>query len=50
MSHPIEINGRAIGAGFPVYIIAELSANHNQDFNQAVKLIHGAKAGRCRRS
>jgi pseudaminic acid synthase len=26
-----------------VYIIAELSANHNQDFNQAVMLLHAAK-------
>jgi len=37
------INSRAIGNGQIVYIIAELSANHNQDFNQAVKLIHAAK-------
>jgi len=44
MTHSIEINKRAIGVGFPVYIIAELSANHNQDFNQAVQLVHAAKA------
>lgn len=30
--------------GFPVYIIAELSANHNQDFNSAINLIDSAKA------
>lgn len=44
MSNVIKINKRAIGVGYPVYIVAELSANHNQDFGQAVKLIHAAKA------
>ncbi|HEX3082935.1 MAG TPA: N-acetylneuraminate synthase family protein, partial [Pyrinomonadaceae bacterium] len=38
-----EINGRRIGAGAPTYIVAELSANHNQDFTQAVKLLEVAK-------
>lgn len=44
MSSTIEIAGREIGQGKAVYIIAELSANHNQDFDQAVKLIEAAKA------
>lgn len=39
----IEINGRKVGLGEPVYIIAEMSANHNQDFDQAVKILHAAK-------
>ncbi len=39
----IRINGRSIGAGHPVYIVAELSANHGQNFDQAVRLIHAAK-------
>ena len=39
----IEINGRKIGPEYPVYIVAELSANHNQDFETAVKLIEAAK-------
>ena len=39
----ILINGRKIGPGKPAYIIAEMSANHNQDFNQAVKIIEAAK-------
>jgi pseudaminic acid synthase len=43
MAHSIRIGKRLIGTGFPVYIVAELSANHNKDFNQAVKLIHAAK-------
>lgn len=43
MSVFININGRMVGSGQPVYIIAEMSANHNQDFDQAVKTIHAAK-------
>ena len=39
----IEINGRRIGPGCPTYIIAEMSANHNQDFEQAVSIIRAAK-------
>ena len=38
------INGRPIGPGHPVYIIAELSANHNQDYNEAIRLIEAAAA------
>lgn len=34
-----EINGRKIGKGYPTYIIAEMSANNNQDFDQAVRII-----------
>jgi N-acetylneuraminate synthase len=39
----ITIGNNRIGRGCPVYIIAELSANHNQDFEKAVRLIHSAK-------
>jgi len=39
----IQINGREIGSGKPVYVIAELSANHNQDFEQAIRIIQAAK-------
>jgi len=39
----IEINKRCVGPGYPTYIIAEMSANHNQDFNQAVEIIKAAK-------
>ena len=39
----IEINDRRIGPGYPTYIIAEMSANHNQDFEQAIKIIEAAK-------
>jgi pseudaminic acid synthase len=34
---------RQIGAGHPVYIVAELSANHNQDYDQAVRIIRAAR-------
>jgi pseudaminic acid synthase len=43
MTAHIEIGGRRIGAGEPVYCIAEVSANHNQDFEQAVRIIEAAK-------
>ena len=39
----IEIKGRKIGMGGPVFVVAELSANHSQDFEQAVELIRRAK-------
>lgn len=40
--NPFHINGRSIGPGRPVYVIAEMSANHNQDFAQAVALVEAA--------
>ena len=39
----IEIGGRRVGPSKPVYIVAEMSANHNQDFEQAVRILHAAK-------
>jgi N-acetylneuraminate synthase len=35
--------GRRVGPGQPVYVIAEMSANHHQDFEQAVRLIRAAR-------
>ncbi|HEY1271922.1 MAG TPA: pseudaminic acid synthase [Terriglobales bacterium] len=43
MKSAFQINSRSIGPGHPVYIIAELSANHNQDFDQAVRIVRAAK-------
>jgi pseudaminic acid synthase len=37
------IGNRKIGTGQPAYVVAELSANHNQDFEQAVRLIQACK-------
>ncbi|MFW2564597.1 pseudaminic acid synthase [Acinetobacter baumannii] len=45
MSKKITINNRHIGADFPPYIIAELSANHNGRLETALKIIEEAK--RC---
>ncbi len=39
----MTINGRKIGVGSPCFIIAEVSANHDQKFEYAVKLIEEAK-------
>jgi N-acetylneuraminate synthase len=39
----IAIGNRKVGPSNPVWVIAELSANHNQDFDQAVQLIKAAK-------
>jgi pseudaminic acid synthase len=43
MSFTFAINGRVVGLGHPIYIIAEMSANHSQSFDQAVKTISAAK-------
>jgi pseudaminic acid synthase len=43
MSECLEISGKRIGLGYPVLIVAEMSANHNQNFDEAVKIIHAAK-------
>ncbi len=39
----IRIGRKQINIGKTSFIVAELSANHNQDFNQAVELIKAAK-------
>ncbi len=37
-----QIAGREIGPGHPAYVIAELSANHNQERAEAEELVHAA--------
>lgn len=39
----IRIGKRWIGEGEPAYLVAEMSANHNQSFDQAVEIIKAAK-------
>jgi len=43
MSDLIKIDGRSIGRGYPPYVIAEMSANHNGDINNAYRIIDMAK-------
>ena len=43
MNNYIKIKDHYIGNGYPTYIVAEMSANHNQSFNEAVKIIESAK-------
>ena len=38
----IEIAGRRIGPGEPPYVVAEMSANHGQDFQRAVRILEAA--------
>lgn len=42
--YPVEIDvgGRPVGAGHPVWVVAELSANHCQRFEQAAELVRAA--------
>jgi N-acetylneuraminate synthase len=44
MSEFININDRRIGVDHSPYVIAEMSANHNGDINNAYKIIDMAKA------
>lgn len=39
----IEISGKKIGHGQPVFIIAEMSGNHNMDYERAVEIVKAAK-------
>jgi N-acetylneuraminate synthase len=36
------IGGRSLGAGKPVYVVAELSANHNQSLDRAIATVRAA--------
>jgi N-acetylneuraminate synthase len=42
MTRTITIAGRSIGPGQPVYLVAELSANHRGSLDEARQLIHAA--------
>jgi pseudaminic acid synthase len=43
MKNSFTIGSHHVGRGKPAYCIAEISANHNQNFEEAVTLIHAAK-------
>ncbi|CAK0762945.1 N-acetylneuraminate synthase [Gammaproteobacteria bacterium] len=44
MMTPIKIANCSIGPGYPVYLVAELSANHNGCLERALELIRAARA------
>jgi pseudaminic acid synthase len=43
MTDHFQIGSRKIGPDAPVYVIAEVSANHNQDFDRAMQTIYAAR-------
>ena len=43
MNKEITIGKRKISSDSPVFVVAELSANHNHDFGRALEIIHAAK-------
>ena len=43
MNREIMLGGRRIAADAPVFIVAEMSANHLQDYDRAVRILHAAK-------
>ena len=43
MNKEIKIGSHVISEHSPVFIVAELSANHNQDYGRAVEILHAAK-------
>lgn len=42
MNKEITIGKRTISKASPVFVVAELSANHNQDYGRALEIIHAA--------
>lgn len=44
MTTEINCRGRKIGHNHPVYIVAEVSANHRQDFDRAEEIVRAAAA------
>ena len=43
MNREITLGGRRIAADAPVFIVAEMSANHLQDYDRAVRILHAAR-------
>jgi pseudaminic acid synthase len=43
MQKPIKLDRKKVGNNQPVFIIAEISANHAQDINRAIRMIKEAK-------
>jgi N-acetylneuraminate synthase len=47
MAHDVEVADKRIGAGRPVYVIAEIGLNHNGEVGIAKKLIDAASLAGC---
>ena len=43
MNKEIFIGEKRIAADAPAFIVAEMSANHLQDYDRAVRILHAAK-------
>lgn len=43
MNKEIKIGKRVISDTSPVFVVAELSANHNQDYGRALEILHAAR-------
>jgi sialic acid synthase SpsE len=43
MSESIKINGRVVSPAHATYVVAEVSANNNQDFELAVRIAEAVK-------
>ena len=43
MNKQFKIGNTPVGENAPAFIVAEISGNHNQDYNRAVEIIHAAK-------
>lgn len=43
MKKEFQIGKRTISQTSPVFIVAEISANHNQDYGRALEILHAAK-------
>lgn len=43
MNKHFFIGNTPVGENAPAFIVAEISGNHNQDYNRAVEIIHAAK-------
>ncbi len=41
---PVCIGGRKVGAGYPPFIVAEMSGNHNQSLDRALAIVDAAAA------
>ncbi|QQG46248.1 MAG: pseudaminic acid synthase [Candidatus Niyogibacteria bacterium] len=43
MSEIFKIGNKSVGGGQPVFLVAEISANHHQKYEEAVKLVRAAR-------